>query len=189
MRIETEATAVATPPDTPLSSDDEHEALSGADLQVRFGTGPIATPTLPRATIGTPDDPIPRDKGKSKALAPTSPTPSSSSGSSLSSISLYDYRGQILTASALDLVMRQEALAIADSTGQYTGEVTWDDIRKAWIPHYVVKLKEHDLAPGEIPSTNPDDYEVKREDDFGNKIGWTDTGEMYYEEEPTFELK
>ena len=53
----------------------------------------------------------------------------------------------------------------------------------------MVKLKPEDLAPGEIPSTNPDDFEVRDEDEFGNKIGWTDTGEMYFEEEPTFELK
>lgn len=86
-------------------------------------------------------------------------------------------------------MLRQETLALADSTGQYAGEVSWDDVRKAWIPHWVVKLQPGDLAPGEIPSTNPADFEVRDEDEFGNKIGFTDTGEMYFEEEPIFELK
>lgn len=85
--------------------------------------------------------------------------------------------------------MRQEALAFADSSGQYAGEVSWDDLRKAWIPKNVVKVKEKDLAEGEIPSLNPGDYEIKARDDFGNKIGWTDRGEVYYEDEdPKFEL-
>lgn len=89
----------------------------------------------------------------------------------------------------MDLVQRQEALAIADSTGQYSGDVSWDDLRRAWIPKNILKLKETDLAPGEVPSTNPADFEVKAEDDFGNKIGWTDRHEMYYKDEiPKFEV-
>ena len=89
----------------------------------------------------------------------------------------------------MDLVLRQEALAVADSSGQYAGAVSWDDLRRAWIPKNVVKLKDTDLAAGEMPSTNPADYEVKMEDDFGNKIGWTDRYEMYYkDEDPKFEV-
>jgi hypothetical protein len=89
----------------------------------------------------------------------------------------------------MDLVERQEALAIADSTGQYGADVSWDDLRRAWIPKNILKLKDTDLAPGEVPSTNPADFEVEVEDDFGNKIGWTDRYEMYYrDEDPKFEL-
>jgi hypothetical protein len=85
--------------------------------------------------------------------------------------------------------MRQEALAIADSSGQYAGEVSWDDLRKAWIPKNVVKAREKDLADGELPTLAPADYEVKAEDLFGNKIAWTYRGEMYYEDDdPKFEL-
>lgn len=182
---------VSAPVSQAPSSDDEMETLAGAAITSRYGTGPIlpspALPTMVASSIGTPDDPIPASSTKTKAK-PKSPSPASST-SSLDSISLYDYRGQILTASALDLVLRQETLALADSTGQYAGKVSWDDVRKAWIPQWVNKLKQDELAPGEVPSTNPADFEVRGEDEFGNKIGWTDTGEMYYEEEPSFELK
>lgn len=174
---------------TAASSDDDVEVLGADALEARFGTGPLPArslaPNVSASAIENRANPLP-GRGETKAPPPASPA---SSTSSLDSISLYDYRGQILTASALDLVLRQEALALADSTGQYTGDVSWDDIRQAWIPNWVVKLKPDDLAPGEIPSMNPADYEVKKEDDFGNKIGWTDEGEMYYEEEPSFELK
>ena len=183
---------ISAPVSSDPSSDEEVETLATLAIQSRYGTGPIpsrALPALVASSIGTPDDPLPvsREKGKAKAEAP--PSPAGSTISSLDSISLYDYRGQTLTASALDLVLRQETLALADSTGQYTGEVSWDDVRNAWVPNWVVKLKPEDLGQGEIPSTNPADFEVRGEDEWGNKIGWTDTGEMYYEEEPTFELR
>lgn len=74
---------------------------------------------------------------------------------------------------------------MADSTDQYVGDVSWDDLRKTWIPSWVVKLKPEDLAPGEVPSTNPDDFEVKGEDEFGDNMGWTEEGEMYHEGGPT----
>jgi len=153
------------------SSDDNLQALAASALESRFGTGPI------------PSAPTPV-----KTRAP-SPTPSAASDSSLDSVSLYEYRNQILTASALDLIMRQEALATADSSGQYAGDVSWDDLRKAWIPKNVIKLKNTDLAVGEIPSNNPDEFEIKGEDDFGNKIGWTDRHEMYYiDDDPKFDI-
>ena len=157
----------------PSNSDDNLQALAASALESRFGTGlmpsPAATPQVSRAPTRAPS-PVPSD-------------------SSLDSVSLYEYRGQILTASAMDLVQRQEALAIADSSGQYCGEVSWDDLRGAWIPKNILKLKETDLAPGEVPSSNPADFEVKTEDDFGNQIGWTDRHEMYYKDEkPKFEI-
>ena len=154
-------------------SDDNLQALAASALESRFGTGPMpspaATPQVSRAPTRAPS-PVPSD-------------------SSLDSVSLYEYRGQILTASAMDLVERQEALAIADSTGQYGADVSWDDIRRAWIPKNIIKLKDTDLVAGEVPSTNPADFEVKVEDDFGNKIGWTNRYEMYYkDDDPKFEI-
>jgi len=157
----------------PSNLDDNLQALAASALESRFGTGPMPSPAV------TPQ----------VSRAPTRAPSPAPSDSSLDSVSLYKYRGQILTASAMDLVLRQEALAIADSTGQYTGDVSWDDLRRAWIPKNIIKLKETDLAAGEIPSTNPADFEVKAEDDFGNKIGWTDRYEMYYKDEnPKFEV-
>jgi hypothetical protein len=70
--------------------------------------------------------------------------------------------------------MRQEALAMADSSGQYAGEVSWDDVRQAWVPKWVEKVKESELVDGELPSTNPADFKVKRKDAWGNAIGWRD---------------
>jgi len=157
----------------PSTADDNLQALAASALESRFGTGPMPSPAL------TPQP----SRAPIRAPSPVS------SDSSLDSVSLYEYRGQILTASAMDLVLRQEALAVADSSGQYAGAVSWDDLRRAWIPKNVVKLKDTDLAAGEMPSTNPADYEVKMEDDFGNKIGWTDRYEIYYKEEnPKFEV-
>lgn len=107
--------------------------------------------------------------------------------------------------------MRQEALAMADSSCQYAGEVSWDDVRNAWIPNWAEKLKSHELAEGEIPSTNPADFKYKKTDAWGNKIGWYNgrmwvgadqdwvwclclsghelTGRRFYEEDPAFDLK
>jgi hypothetical protein len=153
------------------SSDDNLQALAASALESRFGTGPMPAAVAPL-----------------KTRAP-SPAPSAAPDSSIDSVSLYEYRNQILTASALDLILRQEALATADSSGQYSGDVSWDDLRKAWIPKNVIKLKDTDLAPGEVPSNNPDEFEIKGEDHFGNKIGWTDRHEMYYvDDDPKFEI-
>lgn len=77
-----------------------------------------------------------------------------------------------MTHSALSLVLRQEQLALADSSGQYNGEVSWDDLRNAWIPNWAEKLREDDVREGEVPNTNPADYVVKRKDAFGNRVGW-----------------
>ncbi|RSH81411.1 hypothetical protein EHS25_006943 [Saitozyma podzolica] len=116
------------------------------------------------------------------------PSPPASPGSPDSEKSIWEYRGHLLTRSALELVMRQEALAMADSSGQYAGEVSWDDVRNAWIPSWAEKLKSHELAEGEIPSTNPADFKYRKADAWGNKIGWYN-GRMFYEEDPTFDLK
>ena len=77
---------------------------------------------------------------------------------------------------------------MADSSGQYAGEVSWDDLRNAWIPKWAKKLKPKDLAEGELPNTNPAEFEVKKKDAWGNRIGWRD-GQMFYHEEPTFVLR
>lgn len=69
-------------------------------------------------------------------------------------------------------MLRQERLAQADSSGQYAGEVSWDELRNAWIPKWAVKLRPDDVAEGEVPDTNPANYEVRSRDDWGNKIGW-----------------
>jgi hypothetical protein len=61
---------------------------------------------------------------------------------------------------------------MADSSGQYAGEVSWDELRNAWIPKWAEKLKIGDLAEGEVPNTNPADFKVKKRDAWGNKIGW-----------------
>ncbi|WWC90849.1 uncharacterized protein L201_005786 [Kwoniella dendrophila CBS 6074] len=108
---------------------------------------------------------------------------------------VWEYRGQLLTASALDLVLREEMLLQADSSNQYSGQVTYDDLRKCYIPKHIQKLKIPDLTDpenGEIPDTTPSGFKLKTEDEWGNKIGWYDNGsgvkEMYYLEEPKFEL-
>jgi hypothetical protein len=75
---------------------------------------------------------------------------------------------------------------MADSSGQYRGEVSWDDVRNAWIPKWAVKLKPEDLAEGEVPTTNPADFKIKEEDAWGNKISWREDGRMFYVEDPVF---
>jgi hypothetical protein len=87
---------------------------------------------------------------------------------------IWEYRGHHLTRSALSLVRRQELLAFADSSGQYAGEVSWDDWRNAWIPNWAEKLRPGEVAEGELGDTNPAEYKVKRKDAWGNKIGWMD---------------
>ena len=139
--------------------DPDHSNIrSASELQARFGTGSIPTPS------------------KASSVAPTPATPASPASSDTASDEpeIWEYRGNLLTRSALSLVMRQEALARADSSGQYAGEVSWDDVRNAWIPKWAEKAKVDDLADGELPSTNPADFKVKRKDAWGNTIGWRD---------------
>ena len=93
-----------------------------------------------------------------------------------------------MTRSALSLVLRQEHLAFADSSGQYAGQVEWDEVRNAWIPEWAEPLRAEDLADGEVPITNPADFKVKKTDAWGNKIGWRE-GIMFYVEEPQFFLR
>lgn len=104
--------------------------------------------------------------------------PSSPASTTSSQKSVFEYRGHRLTRSALDLVRQQEALAQADSSGQYAGEVSWDDLRNAWIPKWAVKLRPCDVADGEVPDTYPANCRERRTDDWGNKIGWYE-GRMY----------
>lgn len=77
-----------------------------------------------------------------------------------------------MTRSALELIQTQEKLAMADSSGQYAGAVSWDDLRNCWIPQWAEKLGMNDLADGEIPNTDPRCYTEQRKDAWGNKIGW-----------------
>ena len=153
----------ALSPDTSRSSSpdaDFQNIRAASDLQAQFGTGPIPTPSLP--TTGT-----------SGAATPAKPVPASPI-SETSEPEVWEYKGNMLTRSALSLVLRQERLAMADSSGQYAGEVSWDDVRNAWIPIWAEKLRPEDVADGELPSTNPADLRVARKDAWGNKIGWRD---------------
>lgn len=176
---------MATPLTSPLGSpsasrattpDPDFQTFNNAsDLEAMYGTGPIATPS------------------KNVSLAPTPATPATPRGppspadtDTESEPEIWEYRGNLLTRSALSLVMRQEALAKADSSGQYAGEVSWDDVRNAWIPKWAEKLKEEDVAEEEIPTTNPAEYKVKRKDAWGNTIGWREGG-MFYVDDPSFD--
>ena len=140
-------------PQTPTGDSDPNfqNYNSASDLQARYGTGPLP--------------------GLSSTRKPAPPSPVSEKSEDEASI--YEYRGVQLTGSALSLVQRQERLALADSSGQYTGDVSWDDLRQAWIPAWAQKLRAGDLAEGELPNTNPADYKVRRKDAWGNKIGWS----------------
>ena len=149
------------------SSDAEFQNLGAGELEKRFGTGPFPTP---------------------RPSAPATPRRTSKSSSVEPEPEVWEYRGNLLTRSALDLVLRQERLAMADSSGQYAGEVSWDDLRNAWIPRWAEKLKPEDLADGEIPNTNPAEFVEKKKDAWGNRIGWRD-GRMYYHDEPKFILR
>lgn len=171
-------------PSSPGASD--FKSIDMKDLQTVFGTG-VSTPATPlpglssfnATSTGTPAKPI---------QAPSSPA--ASVAGTDSSEEIWEYRGQLLTRSALDLVLRQETLAQADSSGQYAGEVSWDDLRGTWIPIWVKKLEVNDLAEGEIPDSSPAGFQERDTDVWGNKIGWYGPyKEMYYKEEPKWELK
>jgi hypothetical protein len=143
----------------PPSSDPNFTSVNTtSDLQARFGTGPL--PGLSS---------IPTSRTRNDTTAPPSPAISTAASSEQE---LWEYRDQLLTRSALSLVLRQEALAQADSSGQYAGEVSWDEIRNAWIPVWAEKLGKPDVAEGEVPDTNPAGFKVKRRDAWGNKVGW-----------------
>lgn len=154
-----------------------HTISRASDLEQMYGTGPMPTSSrTPSATTPAPAS----NTVSATPRAPPSPTDTETSQE------IWEYRGNLLTRSALSLVLRQEALARADSSGQYAGEVSWDDVRNAWIPKWAEKMRPEDLAEGELAGTNPVDFRVKREDAWGNKIGWRD-GVMYYKEEPNFD--
>ncbi|WVO17694.1 hypothetical protein L204_105392 [Cryptococcus depauperatus] len=152
------------------------------ELQANFGSG-VATPSpLPGLSSYNPT-PGTQDIKRSAS-------PAKSEAESDESEEIWEYRGQLLTRSALDLVLRQEALAQADSSGQYAGGVSWDSLRNAWIPQWAKKLKVSDLAEGEVPDTNPLNFEEKETDEWDNKIGWYGVNkEMFYKEDPKWELK
>ncbi|WVQ68174.1 uncharacterized protein L199_006380 [Kwoniella botswanensis] len=162
-------------------------SMTASDLQMHYSTGQTTPTPLPGLSSyqPTPQTSVPPSRRTS------SPTPSSGSSASQE---IWEYRGQLLTASALDLVLREEMLLMADSSNQYAGEVTYDDLRKCWTPKHVRKLRPSDLTTdGEIPDTTPAGFKLKEKDEWGNKIGWYDNGsglkEMYYLEEPKFELQ
>nr|XP_031860099.1 uncharacterized protein CI109_004463 [Kwoniella shandongensis]KAA5527171.1 hypothetical protein CI109_004463 [Kwoniella shandongensis] len=166
-------------------SDPNFKSMDISDLQANYGTG-----------VRAPASPLPGLSSYRPSPAPSTPkpaaaTPATPDTSSETSQEIWEYRDQLLTRSALDLVLAQEALAQADSSGQYAGEVSWDDLRKAWIPKWVEKLKPGDLADDdEVPDLTPGGFKIKTKDEWGNKIGWYGPHkEMYYEEEPKFELK
>lgn len=171
-------------PSSPGASD--FKSIDMKDLQTFFGTG-VSTPATPLPGLssfnatptGTPARPIPAPSSPAASVAGTD-----------SSEEIWEYRNQLLTRSALDLVLRQEALAQADSSGQYAGEVSWDDLRGTWIPIWVNKLKVIDLAEGEIPDSSPAGFQERDTDAWGNKIGWYGPHkEMYYKQEPEWESK
>ena len=156
--------------------DPDFQSINKAsDLEALYGTGPISAPSKTVSLAPTPAVPgTPRE--------PPSPADTDTE----SEPEIWEYKGNLLTRSALSLVMRQEALAKADSSGQYAGEVSWDDLRNAWVPKWAEKFKEEDMAEGEIPPTNPAEFKVKRKDAWGNTIGWRD-GTMFYADEPKFD--
>jgi hypothetical protein len=108
----------------------------------------------------------------SSAPAQPTPIPTSNSGPEPEP-ELYEYGGHILTRSALSLVILQERMKQADSSGQYYGDVQWDPVRETWIPVYVKPLRESDVGDGDVPDRNPANFEVREEDEFGNRIGWS----------------
>ena len=138
---------------SPIHVNHTHQAFdSAAGLQAQYGTGPLP--------------------GLSSVEPPRPPSPDTEEEEEEPEI--WEYRGNLLTRSALELVLRQEALAIADSSGQYTGDLSWDDVRNAWIPNWAEKLRLEDVAEGELPDTNPAGYVQRRTDVWGNRIGWRD---------------
>lgn len=172
-------------PSSPGASDSK--SIDMKDLQTSFGTG-VSTPARPLPGLSS------FNATSTGIPAKPTPTPSSSPAASVagtdSSEEIWEYRGQLLSPSALDLVLRQETLAQADSSGQYAGEVSWDDLRGTWIPIWVKKLKVSDLAEGEIPDSSPAGFQERDTDAWGNKIGWHGQHkEMYYKGEPKWELE
>ncbi|WVF72637.1 hypothetical protein IAT40_007455 [Kwoniella sp. CBS 6097] len=171
-----------------------YKAMTTSELQSVYGTG-VSTPTpatsKPLPGLSSYNASTTTSKTATPASSSKAATPAESSEDSDddSDEEVWEYRGQLLTRSALDLVLRQETLAQADSSGQWAGEVSWDDLRKAWIPHYVQKLKVSDLADGEVPDTTPAGFKTKEKDAWGNKIGFYGPNmEMYYKQEPKWEL-
>ncbi|OXG49322.1 hypothetical protein J010_03683 [Cryptococcus neoformans] len=164
----------------------EFKSIDVKELQTLFGTG-VSTHTTPLLRLSS-FNATPTGIAAKPTPAPSSPAVSLAGSDS--SEEIWEYRGQFLTRSALDLVLRQETLAQADSSGQYAGEVSWDDLRCAWIPVWVKKLKLSDLVEGEIPDSSPAGFQERDTDAWGNKIGWYGPHkEMYYKEEPKWELK
>lgn len=174
--------------------------LSGTPSSTSAEAASVPLPKKPAQDELTPASSIPTDNATSKALAsiarrqesetpaseatPAAPrsaaTPQTGSRSSPIPASsnppepeLYEYGGHILTRSALSLVMLQERMDHADSSGQYAGEVQWDPVRQTWIPVYIRPLQKSDVGEGEIPDRNPANFEVREEDEFGNRIGWS----------------
>ncbi|WWC63119.1 uncharacterized protein I303_105719 [Kwoniella dejecticola CBS 10117] len=202
--ISSSASSIAASPEPDFTS------MSSKQLLEQFGTG---------AGTGTKTTPLPGLSSYQSTTYPSYSIPlvpahsgtragsvSSANSDSESDPEIWEYRGNRLTASALQLVLSQEMQMAADSSGQYAGEVSWDDLRKIWIPKHVAKLKVSDLTnqvdnpdqdpeglEGELPDTTPAGFKLKEEDEWGNKIGWYDNGsgvkEMYYLEEPVFELR
>lgn len=126
------------------------------------------------------------------AVAPEPPATDADAGaddaSETDNKSVFSYRGHRLTRSALELVLAQEALAQADSSGQYAGPVSFDEQRGGWIPDDVKPLGVGDTARGEVPDTDPATYTPKREDQWGNRIGFRGGRMFYLSEEPEFKL-
>lgn len=171
-------------PSSPNAS--EFKSIDMKELQTHFGTG-VSTPVTPLSGLSS-FDATPTDTTAKPTRSPSSSAVSVAGSDS--SEEIWEYRGQFLTRSALDLVLRQETLAQADSSGQYAGEASWDDLRGTWIPVWVKKLKLSDLAEGEIPDSSPAGFQERDTDAWGNKIGWYGLHkEMYYKEEPKWELK
>jgi hypothetical protein len=150
--------AIASDPPSSASPTPGYKAFSADSLTAMYGAGPQSA-----QTHGISDRPY------AGALTSLPPSPASATSSQKS---VFEYRGHRLTRSALDLVRRQEALAQADSSGQYAGEVSWDDLRNAWIPKWAAKLTPCDVADDGLPDTNPASYRERTTDDWGNKIGW-----------------
>ncbi|WVR07380.1 hypothetical protein IAU60_004421 [Kwoniella sp. DSM 27419] len=181
----------ASPPHSPVLSSSSTDPISPiyrnlttAQLRSAYGTGPLDPP--PKQ--GTSPLPGLSSYNQPRQPAPTAP-PSPSYSDWSTDPEIWEYRGHRLTGSALDLVLREEMLAQADSSGQYAGEVSWDDLRQTWIPKHVQKLKATNLAEGEVPDTTPAGFKVKTVDEWGNRIGWYGPHwEMYYVDEPQWEL-
>ena len=153
---------------TPAPASRSESSTSSVEADRSRSDPPSREPTSSRST------PLP---GLSSTAAPLTPLSPNSPSDSESDRETWEYRGHILTASALSLVLQQEKLALADSSGQYAGDVDWDNLRQAWIPVWAEKLHAWDVAEGEVPDVDPMNYQVKRKDDWGNRVAWRD-GQM-----------